>query len=112
MARYWVNLGAEPEETEEPKYKRLQKELEGLANHVSGDFLAQFSFVTESLSEAKEVVDEAKKLYEKYGFDPEECNVNIVRQPECPNCHLYGRFSDEYCPKCGDKMIPKEYIEV
>jgi rubrerythrin len=111
MSRYWVSLGTEnPDATDECE-KNLQKELEELSNHVSGEVSTDWSYVTEDLEEAKEVVNKAKDIYKKYGFEEIVDRIYITKQPECPKCGFYGRFSDEYCPKCGTELTGKEDVE-
>ena len=110
MARYWVSLGigaCEPDESHiEPNLAGLSKELENLSNHINDSY----SYITEDLEDAKETVRKAVEIYKKYGIEADDCGVHITKQPECPKCHFYGRFSDEYCPKCGTKLIPKEDV--
>jgi DNA-directed RNA polymerase subunit RPC12/RpoP len=111
MPRYWVSLGAEnPDATK--KEEKFEKELEGLSNHVSGEYCSQYSYVTEDLEEAKEVAKKAVAIYKKYGFEHMTDSIIITRQPECPNCGKLGRFSDVYCPQCGTKLTPDEEIDL
>lgn len=109
LARYWVSLGGENPDGNR-REKRFEKELEELSNHVSGECFEQHSYVTEDLEEAKEVVNKARAIYEKYGFEELADSICIVRQPECPKCGCLGRFSDVYCPKCGAELTQAEEI--
>jgi len=46
MAKYWVSVGNENPDGDR-REKRFEKELEKLANHVSGEYFTQYSYVTE-----------------------------------------------------------------
>jgi predicted Zn-ribbon and HTH transcriptional regulator len=111
MARYWVSLGNENPDGDK-REKRFEKELEKLSNHVSGECFEQYSYVTEDLEEAKEVVNKARAIYKKYGFEELVDSIRITSQPECPKCGYLGRFSDIYCPKCGAELTQTEEISL
>ena len=104
MSRYWVNLGG----TNLSGY--VSMEIAELDNHA-GDG-TQYSYVTEDPSEAIKVARRAIAIYEKYGISEDDCGVHITKQPECPRCGYLGRFSDEYCSKCGTELTWKEEIDV
>lgn len=113
MARYWVNLGhwetdfeEESEQTE--KRKRVRQELEDLATGVSGDIFPSLVYKTEDLDEAIRIREKAKSIIRAEGFSDE---LVITRQPECPACGYLGRFSDQYCPRCGTKLTPQEEVD-
>ena len=109
MPRYWVSLHTEnPDATKQEA--KLEKELEELSNHVGGDTLMQYSYVTEDLENAKEVAMKAVDIYRKYGLEHMTDFINITKQPECPKCGHFGRFRDDYCSECGTKLTSAEEI--
>ncbi len=85
------------------KMQRVLPKLKELSNR-EGKF-EQLSYVTQDLDEAKSIHAQAVSIMraERLEYTP-----SIIRQPECPNCGFLGRFSDEYCFKCGARLIPKE----
>lgn len=111
MARYWVSLGEESSD-EDKREKGFLKELESLSNHVSEDGFERYSYITEDLDEAKEVVRKAVNACKKHGFDDLAEGITITSQPQCPKCAHLGRFSDEYCSKCGAELTPAQGIDV
>jgi NADH pyrophosphatase NudC (nudix superfamily) len=110
MARYWVSLGIEEPDADKRR-KKLESELEMLSNHFSGDWSAHYSYVTEDIEDAKEAAKEAAEIYRKYDLKNPAGYVQITTQPECPKCRNLGRFSENYCPKCGTKLTPSEDID-
>lgn len=120
MARYRFNLRYwEGEDFEEDELKKrieeAGKELEKSATDLSGDIVPCLVYKTEDLDDAKEVYRRAKHIIQSiFTEDPEPYlgELKITRQPECPKCGFLGRFSDNYCSKCGTELAPKEYIEV
>jgi len=113
MATYWVTLGYQDkaaniieDEGTRQKMQRVLPKLKELANRESK--FEQLSYVTQDLDEAKSIRAQAVSIMRAEHL---EYVPSIIRQPECPNCGFLGRFSDEYCFKCGARLIPREYIE-
>jgi ribosomal protein L32 len=112
---FWVSLGNWDEDyadgTEEKRRTRnIKREMEELANHFHEDGM---SFKTESLDEAREVKKKAQEIMKKYYPDNDAVldQISISTQPECPECGTYARFSDNFCPDCGRKLIESKNIE-
>ena len=106
MAMYWVTLGDHNKVAdiiEDERIQRVLPKLKELTNRESK--IEKFWYVTQNLDEAKSISAQAVSIMraERLEYTP-----IIIRQPECPNCGFLGRFSDEYCLKCGARLIPKE----
>jgi len=120
MARYWVNLGswdsiidATEDENLREQLEKAQGAMESLSNSVA--HISNLIYKTEDIDDAKEVFKEAKKaLLEIFGDETETYSIEleITRQPECPQCGNMGRFSDSFCSRCGKKLIPAENIKI
>lgn len=109
MADYWVTLGywdnVPMDAVLRPKMERVLEKLGTLANRKSK--FKQLSYVTQDLDEAKSIHAQAVEIVRTEQL---ECMPSIIRQPECPRCAYSGRFSDEYCFKCGGSMTPGEFF--
>jgi len=119
MAKYWINLGswdsiidATEDEKLREQLEKAQGAMESLSNSVA--HISNLIYKTDDLEDAKEVYIEAKKaLMEIFGDKSEiySIELEITRQPECPQCGNLGRFADSFCSRCGSKLIPLENIQ-
>jgi len=116
--RYWINApfgisdpftteDFEVEEEERKKLKHIDAELES-----AGFFFGETEWVykTWDKEEAIEMANAAKEIWEKWSENQAD-TVSITVQPICPKCGELGRFSDEYCSKCGTKLLPKACLD-
>jgi len=117
--RYWVNApfgiadpfnteDFEADEEERRKLKHIDAELEN-----AGFFIGETEWVykTWDKEEAIEMAKIAQEIWTDLGED-EADTVSITAQPICPKCGELGRFSDEYCSKCGTKLLPKACLDI
>lgn len=121
MPRYWVNLGiwdfgisGYPEDDE------VEKQLLALDSRIQYFKNGGLVFKTEDLKEARIIASKGMGIIKKYLQEKEhappaehmaELKVTITTQPQCPKCKNYGRFSDEYCGRCGTKLTEKECVD-
>jgi len=117
--RYWVNApfgisdffdteDFEVEEDARRKLKHIDAELES-AGFFFGDTC--WVYKTWNKEEAIEMANAAKEIWKEWSED-EADTVSITAQPICPKCGGLGRFSDEYCSKCGTKLLPKAELNI
>jgi hypothetical protein len=111
MAKYFVSLGGENRKGNK-RAKRLEKELETLANNATGEDFAHYSYVTEDLKEAKRVAKEAVDVYKKYGFEDLASSVYVTTLLECPKCGYQARFGGSYCSQCGNELTRPQKIDI
>ncbi len=117
--RYWVNApfgisgffdteDFEVEEEGRRKLKHIDAELES-----AGFFIGETGWVykTWDKEEAIEMANAAKEIWTEWSED-EADTVSITVQPICPKCGELGRFSDEYCSKCGTRLLPKACLDI
>lgn len=115
--RYWVtapfgiydSLDAEDlEEDARSKLEHIDAEMER-----AGFFVGETEGVykTWDKEEAIGMANAAKEIW-KEGSEDEADTVSITAQPICPKCGELGRFSDEYCSKCGTKLMPKACLDI
>jgi predicted amidophosphoribosyltransferase len=53
----------------------------------------------------------AREIWKEWSEDQADA-VSITAQPICPKCGELGRFSDDYCSKCGTKLLPKAELNI
>lgn len=119
--RYWVNapfgipdffdtedFGVDEEEKEKRKLKHIDAELES-----AGFFVGETEWVykTWDKEDAIEMANIAREIWKEWSEDQAD-TVSITAQPICPKCGELGRFSDEYCSKCGTKLLPKAELNI
>jgi len=115
--RYWVKLCDSPdylrsayEEEELIGYMRpwleFAEEIESKFDIEYIDF--SLIFKTRDFEEAKKIAGETSDVWAKYFPDqvgePDESRIEISAQPRCEKCDYDGRFSDDFCPKCGEPL--------
>lgn len=117
--RYWVNApfgipdlfdteDFEVDDEERKKLKHIDAELEG-----AGFFIGETEWVykTWDKEEAIEMANIAREIWKEWSEDQAD-TVSITAQPICPKCGELGRFSDDYCSKCGTKLLPKAELNI
>lgn len=115
--RYWVTApfgisdffdAEDLEEDARMKLKRIDRELER-----AGFFIGETGWVykTWDKDEAIEIAKIAQEIWKAWNEDQAD-TASITAQPMCPKCGNLGRFSDEYCSKCGTKLLPKTYLDI
>jgi len=119
--RYWVNapfgisdlfdtedFEVDEEEKEKRKLKHIDAELER-----AGFFIGETEWVykTWDKEEAIEMANIAREIWKEWSEDQAD-TVSITAQPICPKCGELGRFSDDYCSKCGTKLLPKAELNI
>ena len=117
--RYWVNApfgipdlfdteGFEVDEEERGKLKHIDAELES-AGFFFGE--AEWVYKTWDKEEAIEMAKIGREIWKQWREDQAD-TVYVTAQPICPKCGELGRFSDEYCSKCGTKLLPKAELNI
>ena len=117
--RYWVNApfgipdlfdteDFEVDDEERKKLKHIDAELE-----CAGFFFGETEWVykTWDKEEAIEMANIAREIWKEWSEDQAD-TVSITAQPICPKCGELGRFSDDYCSKCGTKLLPKAELNI
>ena len=136
LTTYWVSLYLDLDsESERASWDRMRKiytengwngELWNFDKNIS-KLTAEFRelsnreiengslyYVTTDLREAKKVRNRAIRAYLGANFSTEFASekIQISTQPECPKCGVVGRFSDDYCCKCGTALTPSRHIDI
>lgn len=126
--RYWVDggrwdSGTENNEELKKKYEKIEERLRNLGfwaqinlDIAAVDFLVFKTWNKEeairTAREARQVVGEELEEFKKeLNVDYLVESIRISVQPVCPACEELGKFSDEYCSKCGVKLLPRDEIE-
>ena len=117
--RYWVNapfsigdfFDAEALELEEDARSKLEHKDAEMER--AGFFISETGWVykTWDKEEAIEMAKIAREIWTEWSEDQVD-TVSITAQPICPKCGELGRFSDEYCSKCGTKLLPKACLDI
>ena len=117
--RYWVNApfgipdlfdteGFEVDEEERGKLKHIDAELES-AGFFFGE--AEWVYKTWDKEEAIEMAKIGREIWKQWREDQAD-TVYVTAQPICPKCGELGRFSNEYCSKCGTELLPKAELNI
>jgi hypothetical protein len=119
--RYWVNapfgisdlfdtkdFEVDEEEKEKRKLKHIDAELES-AGFFIGE--TEWFYKTWDKEEAIEMAKVAREIWKEWSEDQAD-TVSITAQPICPKCGELGRSSDDYCSKCGTKLLPKAELNI
>jgi len=117
--RYWVTapfgiygfFDAEAIELEgdaKSKLEHIDAEMERADFSISE---TGWVYKTWDKEEAIEMAKIAREIWTERSEDQAD-TVSITAQPICPKCGELGRFRDEYCSKCGTKLLPKACLDI
>ena len=120
MTRYWININDIKPEDDEIVLEEEREAIEDVNHILKYRFgfdrnLDGFVYKTNDKLEMQEVVTKVKKALASYLFEyftDHESFLSVFTQPQCPICEKLSWFDEKYCSKCGEKLTPKEMIDI